>query len=127
VEPRSVSLASAVRALAEEALEEPLFGVEKRLSAVVREELAPELEVPLDDALVDEPDEDDAEEDEEDEFVCEELVEVEEEDDDDELPEEEGWKVGVLEIALVLAREAEGSEAVGDRRVPRSRGTIMAA
>jgi hypothetical protein len=119
VDPRSASLASGGRALEEPLLElpPPLAGVLKRFNAVASE-VPPaavfELEVTAGAAAgaVDESVAEPAEASlpelgaavvEEDELVC-----------------PEGRKVGVLEMAAVLARAAEGSAVLGPRRVPRS-------
>jgi hypothetical protein len=127
VEPRSLSFARAVRALDDDELEDPLLGVEKRFRAVDSVELEPlEAEVPLVDAL-EEDEEDAVEEADADEEACDELDELLELEEDDELPAPEDWKVGALEIALTLARAADGSELVGLRRVPRNCGTSRAA
>lgn len=132
VEPRSVSFASAVRLLVEDELPELLFGVEKRLRAVESEDPDPPPAAALDAVLEEEevPEAGAAEDDEEDddELACPELEEEDDEEvEEDELPEEEAWNVGLLEIALTLAREEEGIPALGLPRRPRNCGTTMAA
>ncbi|MGE5644169.1 MAG: hypothetical protein ACM336_00115 [Acidobacteriota bacterium] len=54
------------------------------------------------------------------------LVEDEEEE-DDEFPRPAALNVGLLEMAVVVARDAEGSVEFGPRRLPRNRGTTSAA
>ena len=60
-----------------------------------------------------------------------ELDEVEEEDEDEDVEDEplcpEALKAGALEMAEMLAREADGRLALGVRRLPRSWGTSNAA
>ncbi len=133
VEPLSDSLARALREAAEldDELDDPLFGVLKRLSAV-------ESAVP---PLAELPDEPDAELLFEADGAA--LLEVEEDaDDEEELDDEEAdeelleeleeelldpLKVGVLEMEVVVARDADGSVEFGAWRLPRSCGTMSAA
>lgn len=120
VDPRSVSLVSGVRAFEELLLEllPPLAGVLKRFNAVAREVppvAAVELELTAGAAAAEVADESVPEPAE---ASLPELgaVVVEE----DELVCPEGRNVGVLEMAVVLARAADGSAVLGPRRVPRS-------
>jgi hypothetical protein len=55
------------------------------------------------------------------------AVELEVEEVEDELPCPDARNVGLLEIAPVVAREAEGSAEFGPRRLPRNCGTTSAA
>lgn len=140
VEPRSVSAANGVRTfdVALELEAPAAVGVLKRFSAVAREVPPVAAEPPAPGAAA-VPDDD-----EEFEVVdvdcvaaadvdapeeLEELVDEEEVDEDVEVDPlcPEALKAGVLEMAEILAREAEGSEALGVRRLPRSWGTSKAA
>ncbi len=117
VDPRSVSLVSGGRALEELELLPPLAGVLKRFNAVAREvppAAAVELELTAG-AAAEAADESAAEPVE---ASLPELgaVVVEE----DKLVCPEGRKLGVLEMAVVLARAADGSAVLGPRREPRS-------
>lgn len=130
VEPRSWLLARAVRELEDELEELALFGVLKRFKAFASEvppacaPAAPGVAaVPLpDDAPVAAP-EDDPDCVDEDASAA--VLELEA--DDDELPCPDGRNVGVLEIAVVVARDADGSAESGPCRLPRNCGTISAA
>jgi len=133
VEPRSPFDTSGARAWLDELPLEPLVGVLNRFSAVAIEPL-PEADVcPLEDAVLDVelellPEDVCEAEDEDAEPVFWALLDVEEEDveevDDPAVP---GVNVGLLEMAVVLARLAEGRDVPGLRLVPRSCGTSNAA
>jgi hypothetical protein len=121
VDPRSVSLVSGGRALEELELLPPLVGVLKRFNAVAREvpPVAAAAVEPAAGAAVEAADEAAAEPAEASlpelgAVVVEVVVE------EDELVCPEGRKLGVLEMAVVLARAADGSAVLGPRREPRS-------
>ncbi len=132
VEPRSVSLASAFRVADADELDDPLLGVENRFRAVDRDD-PPEPAEPVPDcaAELDEDDEEACADEEESSWPeLEEAVELDallEEPEEEELPAVPGVNVGVLEMAVVVARDAEGRLAWGARRRPRNCGTVSAA